>query len=355
LRRTVEPPQTFFAIESRAMMRNCMRHTQTISPRSSATLVRWLAAGLLLVAGAAMAQKGPDWLTAVPKDSELAWYGVGEGPDAEAARRMALRSVTARLRSVISGSAENRISDVNGKVSQSASVSVSEEVLKTEFSKVDVEQTAKVGKAMAVLVRVDRPAFISDTRAALSLASKPVEEVEATLAGMSMLEQFLALRGVQEQIEKGLTLSQLLLGAGERAEGGQGVQRFGGLKQRSAQASSKLVFEVRAKPGDGDIAKVLTGFLADQGMRSSLRSTPGATVLALDSSAREAELQGDKMVRLSVRLSVSDEQGRDVASREHQVAGVSRFDLKGAREQALIKLGTVLRREGPLVALGFQR
>lgn len=344
-----------FAFEPEAMKSNCMKLTTNLCNRSAPALMCWLATGLLLAAGAAMAQKGPDWLTAAPKDSEQAWYGVGEGPDAEAARRMALRAVTARLRSVISGSAENRISDVNGKVSQSASVSVSEEVLKTEFSKVDVEQTAKVGKTTAVLVRVDRPAFISDTRAALSLAGKPVQEVEAGLAGMSTLEQFLALRGVQEQIDKGLTLSQLLLGAGERAEGGQGVQRFGGLKQRSAQAGSKLVFEVRAKPTDGDIAKVLTGFLADQGMRSSLRSTPGATVLAVDSSAREAEISGDKMVRLSVRLSVSDEQGRDVASREHQISGVSRFDLKGAREQALAKLVSVLRQEGPLVALGFQR
>lgn len=332
-----------------------MPYTPSLFNPSTSALRRWLATGLLLVAGAAQAQKGPDWLTAPPKDSEQAWYGVGEGPDGEAARRMALRSVTARLRSVISGSVENRISDVNGKVSQAASISVSEEVLKTEFSKVDVEQTAKVGKAMAVLVRVDRPAFISDTRAALSLASKPVQDVESGLAGMSNLEQFLALRGVQEQIDKGLTLSQLLLGAGERAEGGQGVQRYGGLKQRSAQAGSKLVFEVRAKATDADIAKVLTGFLADQGMRSSARSTPGATVLAIDSSAREAEIQGDKMVRLSVRLSVSDEQGRDVASREHQISGVSRFDLKGAREQALSKLGNVLRQQGPLAALGFQR
>jgi hypothetical protein len=182
-----------------------------------------------------------------------------------------------------------------------------------------------------------------------------VQEVEAGLAGMSTLEQFLALRGVQEQIESGLTLSQLLLGAGERAEGGQGVQRFGGLKQRSAQASSKLVFEVRAKPTDGDIAKVVTGFLSDQGMRSSLRPTPGATVLTVDSSAREAEIQGDKMVRLSVRLTVADAQGRDVASREHQINGVSRFDLKGAREQALNRFTNVLRQDGPLVALGFQR
>jgi hypothetical protein len=59
------------------------------------------------------------------------------------------------------------------------------------------------------------------------------------------------------------------------------------------------------------------------------------------------------MMKMAVRVSVQDEQGRDVANREHIVSGSSRFDFQGARQTAVKNLATAMRKAGPMAALGF--
>lgn len=300
------------------------------------------------------AQNLPAWFTSPPADSAEAWFAVGEGPDPETARRMALRAVAARMRSVIEGSVTSDVTDANGRVTRRDSVKVSEDVLKTEFTKVDVVNTARSNQGVMVQVRVDRPAFIRDTEAQLALAAKPVTEAEASVQGASNLEQFLALKRVLPDIEKSANLSLLLVGAGNEAGGRQNHARFVSLKQRTEAMATRLVFELRSKPEDADIAKVVAGSLADRGMRSANRATPGATVMSIDSEAREVTLGSDKLVRLVVRFSVVDEQGRAVASREHQLSGASRFDHKGAREAAVTALANTLKRSTSLAPFGFK-
>jgi hypothetical protein len=323
-------------------------------------LIRRLGSMLLVVtalmacASGVSAQKDTaPWLTNPPADTPQHWYGAGEGPDAEAARRLALRAIAARLRSSISGNVANRIQETNGRVSTSASIEVSEDVLKTEFSGVEVQATAQTAAGTAVLVRVDKAGFVRDTLAQLLVVSKPVQEVETSLPSLSSLEQFLALRRVSEQIDQALTLSQLLVGAGAVAEGSPGIARFGGLQQRRKQVTAGLVFELRATPADADIANAVATYLGDLGMRSSTRKTPGANVLVINTQVREDELFGDKLVRLVVRLSVMDAQGRDVASREHAIKGASRHDFRGARQAAVKSLDQVMRKAGAMSALGF--
>jgi hypothetical protein len=146
----------------------------------------------------------------------------------------------------------------------------------------------------------------------------------------------------------------LLQGAGAEDEGRTGVRRFGGLMQVSSELSSKLTFEVRAPATDADIASAVAAFLAEQGMRSARTRTPGANPLTISSDSRQDEAFGSKMVKLKVRLAVLDEKGRAVATREYDVPGSSRFDYKGAREDAVRRLGDMLRESGPLAALGLR-
>ncbi len=307
-----------------------------------------------LTAACAQAQNLPAWFSSPPADSADAWFAVGEGPDPETARRMALRAVAARLRSAIEGKVSSDVTDANGRVTRRDSVQVSEEVLKTEFTRVDVVQTARSAQGVMVQVRVDRPAFVRDTRAQLEVAARPVQEAEAAAQSASTLDQYLALRRVLPDIDKAANLGLLLVGAGDEATGRQAFARHTALKQRAQALASRLVFEVRARPEDADIAKVVAGALADRGMRSATAPTPGAAVLTVDATQREVTLGSDKLVRLVVRLSVSDEQGRAVASREHPLSGASRFDHKGAREAAVTALANTLRRSTSLAPFGFQ-
>lgn len=311
-------------------------------------------APIAFTAACAQAQNLPSWFTSPPADTAEAWFAVGEGPDPEAARRMALRAVAARMRTAIEGKVTSDVTDANGRVTRRDSVKVSEEVLKTEFTKVDIVNTARTSQGVMVQVRVDRPAFVRDTQAQLEVASKPVLEAEAAVQNASTLDQYLALKRVLPDIEKAANLGLLLVGAGDEAGGRQTFARFTALKQRTEGLATRMVFEVKAKPEDADIVKVVAGALADRGMRSATRATPRAAVLTVDTTTREVTLGNDKMVRLVVRFSVTDDQGRAVASREHPLAGSSRFDHKGAREAAVTALANLLKRNTSLAPFGFQ-
>jgi hypothetical protein len=225
--------------------------------------------GLAISLSACAADKMPAWMTEPPKDDAQSWFGTGEGPELETARRGALRAVAARLRSTITGQISNTVTETNGKVDRRALSAVSEDVLKTEFTRFEVVQTAKGGVGVFALVKVDKAAFIADTRNQLQVVDKPVREAEAALPTQSTLDQFLALRRLKNQIETGTRLSLLLQGAGAEDEGRNGVRRFGGLLQTSADLATKLSFELRAPPADADIATALAAFLSEQGMRSA--------------------------------------------------------------------------------------
>jgi hypothetical protein len=295
----------------------------------------------------------PEWAVQPPADTAEALWAVGEGPGVEAARRSALRAVAARLRSAVTGRLTDQVSVSGERATRQSTAEVSEEVLRTEFTKTEVTRSANSGNGVVVLLKVDRPALVDDTRSRLAVLAKPIGEVEAALPALPPLEQFVALRRVAEQTEQALVLAQLLQGAGEEAEGRAQAARFATLLERAKQVVGLLVFEVRAAEADTDLAEAVAALLADQGMRAARSGGDAAAVLAVQATSRAAELQGNKMIRLVVRLTVHDAQGRAVASREHQLAGSSRFDHRGARELAVRRWQDELRRAGLLAALGF--
>jgi len=324
-------------------------------------LSRWtggLVAGFVISLAACAADKLPQWMVSPPADDGQWWYGTGEGPDLEGARRNALRNVAAKLRSTIAGQVSNTtsVSASGGKerVSIEAQNRVVETVAQTEFTKFEVAQSSKGGQGVYALVKVDRPAFIADTRNLLQVADKPVREAVGQMPAQSTLDQFLGLRRLKKQLEDGLRLSMLLQGAGATEEGQAGVRRYSDLLQKSADLAYGLTFELRAQPADADVAGALAAFLSDNGMRASTSATPGAYPLTIQSDVRQDDLFGSKMMKVKVRLAVMDTQGRAAATREYDAPGSSRYDFKGAREDAVKKLVEQMRKLGPVAALGFK-
>ncbi|MFO1268011.1 MAG: hypothetical protein U1F25_02745 [Rubrivivax sp.] len=316
-----------------------------------------LFAGFVLVLAAAAAAAAPAWMDERPKDDAQWWYGSGAGPDLESARRSALRSVAARLRSTIEGQVRQDRSVITSGGKERVSIddrsSLVEDVVKTDFTRFEVVQSERDGQDTFALVRVDRPAFIADTRNQLQVIDKPVRAAEAALATQSTLEQFLALRRLKPQVENGLRLSLLLQGAGVDEEGHAGVRRFGGLLQAVSELASRLTFELRAAPADADAAATVAVYLTEQGMRSSPRPATGASPLTIQTESRQDLLFGSKMVKLKIRLSVLDAQGRAASTKEYEAPGSSRNDFNAAREDALKKFLDLLRKAGPAGALGF--
>lgn len=307
-----------------------------------------------LAGGVGAAQPVPAWAAEPPKDDAQSWFGIGEGPNFEAARRAGLRAVAAKLRSAVAGQVGSSVTEVNGKVDQRAWSAVSEDILRTEFTRFEVVQSAKGGAGVFALVKVDRAAFIADTRSQLLVADRSIREAEAALPTLSTLDQFVALRRLKPQIETGIRLSLLLQGAGEDEEGRAGARRYAGLMQAGDGLAARLTFEVRAPPSDTDLAQAMAAFLSEQGMRSAAGGTHGASALTLHSEGRQDELFGSKLLKLKVRVAVLDGHGRAAATREYDVSGSSRYDFKGARDDAVRKLGELWRKSGPVAALGFK-
>ncbi len=323
-----------------------MRHLPTRAARVA------LFAASMLAASAAWSAP-PAWMSQPPRDSADVLWGTGEGPTLEQARQHALRNVAAGLRSAIAGKVERRVSDSNGRIDKFAASTLSEDILKTEFSRYQVERTESDRQGVYVLVKVDRPAFINDTQTRLGVLQSAIGPAEAAQSDPSRLEQLLALRRVAPQLEQAVVLSQLLAGAGLEREGLAGVARYAGLQERARQVASSLVFSVRAAPADGDVAVVLARHLTDQGMRASTRAEPGAAQLMVKTDARSDELFGSKIQKLRIQLAVVDGRGSVVAQRDYDVSGSSRYDFRAARAAALAKLADELSAAGGLQALGF--
>lgn len=319
-----------------------------------ALLCAALLSGCLSMGSLTGGGSAPNWVLNPPEDTASEWYGVGEGSDREIARRAALKDVATKLKVSISGKLESRVTDANGRVDRQASSRVSEEVARTEFRNFSVEKTEQSGKRYFVLVKVDRATFLSDIRAKLDPLDAEIDRTEASLARATAIERFIGYRRLLPTLDQASAQAELLLGAENGGTGNAKLKRYAALRQSADDARTGLVFKLQAAAQDADVAAAVATFANENGMRAESGSGSG-NVLAVKVAAREGDIQGFKTVKLNVNLNVRDDQGRSVASRDHEVSGTSRLDYKAARQNAVEELLEALRKEGPLAALGFSR
>ena len=104
----------------------------------------------------------PDWVQKPPSDTAALFYGVGEGPDLESARRTALRDVAAKLRVSVASTVESQVTVANDAADRFSRTRISEEVRKTTFSKHQLERSENSGGTVFALVSVDRALLASE-------------------------------------------------------------------------------------------------------------------------------------------------------------------------------------------------
>jgi hypothetical protein len=303
-------------------------------------------------------QAVPAWVLSAPLDSREWFWGVGEGPELDTAKRAALKDIAAKLRVSISGQLESQVTVDNNKVDRQARTRISEEVQKTEFSNYVVDKTAQAANGFYVLVKVDRQAFIRDLKSKLNDLDARMQPVKLGLDKQSPLERFMALRRLQPALEQGVGYAQLLIGAEPGGEGAVRLRNYQAMQEQVKQAPTQLVFALQNKPEDADLADAVGGYLNEMGIRtqrgqSGQREQDGGNVLSISSQSRMDQIYGSKMVKLQVLLSVRDDAGRALAGREYAVSGSSTYDFAGARQSAIQKLLASLRAAGPAASLGF--
>lgn len=295
----------------------------------------------------------PDWVLSTPGDTREWMWGVGEGPDLDTAKRAALKDVAAKLRVAISGQLTSQVSVDNNIVDRQARSRIVEEVQKTEFSQYKVEQTAQSVNGFFVLVKVDRQAFVRDLKQKLGNLESGLQTASVGLAQKTPLERFVALRGMQPDLERAAGYAQLLVAAEPDGQGTTRLRHFESLQLQARQAPAQLVFQIQAGPDEADLATAMTAFLNENGIR--IGEAHGSNVLSITSSSRTDVLYGSKLLKLRTTLSLLDDQGRILASRDHDSSGASTFDFRGARQIAIVKLMSAMREAGLIQSLGFSK
>lgn len=309
-----------------------------------------------LIGGCAGLQKNappPEWVLNPPKDTAESYWGVGEGYDLETAKRTALKDVAARLRVSISGDMESQVSVQNDAVDRSARSKVSEVVQKTEFSNYTVEKTATSSEGLYALVKVDRRAFIKETRSKFDSLNKLVQDATRDLSKKTALEQFMTLRSALPNIENSIAYGQLLRVADAGFSGGGELSRQESLRDKALMAANNLAFSLQFKPADADIAQVVTSFINANGMRVAGSGETGL-LISISSSARQETLFGNRNVRLQVTLNLRDEKKQNVAAKEYLVNGNSLDTYDAARQDAMRALGNAMKSAGTAGGLGLK-
>jgi LPP20 lipoprotein len=296
----------------------------------------------------------PDWMVSPPPDTPSAMYGVGEGLDVGTATRLGLRDVAAKLRVSVSGSVKNQVSESNGQVDAQASSSLMSDIQKTEFRQYTLEKSAPSPNGVYALVRVDRVAFLSDTRERIQRLNRLSSQTVAEASAGNALDKYLALQRARNLLvaQQGLFM---LFKSGDLSPADLKLQS--GVQQQlldAEGAAAKVSLNVNAANEDDDLRTVLLGVVADQSLKVNDKRGGAPGVLDVVAPMQVSQFGQDTIVRLQVRLSLKDARGVVLASRERLVTGASRTDTRMARQQAIANLRKQWQSEGLLLALGIQ-
>lgn len=296
----------------------------------------------------------PEWMISPPPDSPSALYGVGEGLDVGTATRLALRDVAAKLRVSVSGSVKSQTTEANGRVDSLASSSLMSDIQKTEFRQYTLEKSAPSPNGVYALVKVDRAAFLAETRERILRMNRLTSQTIGDAAKGTALDRYLALQRARSMLvaQQGL---YLLFKSSDLTPADTKLQAS--LQQQvldAESAAAKVTMQVSAAADDDDLRTVMNGVLADQTLRVGDARSIAQGVLEVQAPMQVSKFGQDTIVRLQVRLSLKDTHGAVLASREHLVTGASRSDTKMARQQAVATLRQTWRAQGLLDALGIQ-
>lgn len=295
----------------------------------------------------------PPWVMNPPADTAEVMHGVGEGADLGAARRAALRDIAGKLKVTISGASRSQTTVANGMVDRSASESVLAEVQKTEFKSHTLLKSAATPGGVYALVAVNRGEWLGETRERIAALHRQALAVIGSDASRGPVEQYVALRRAGALLEAEKSLYGVFGARDLNAADRERQAEIDRLQTRSTELAGIVVLGVRAR-NDADAGSAVSGFLTDAGLRTAGAGVAANGFVDVTVNERAETVRNDRLVRLSINLTLRDTAQRALASRDYVATGASLIDLAGARQQAIRKFQTDLKNAGLLGGLGIQ-
>jgi hypothetical protein len=294
----------------------------------------------------------PDWVQKPPVDSTALYYGVGEGPDLESARRTALRDVAAKLRVSVSSTVDSQVTVANDSADRFSRTRISEEVRKTTFSKHQLERSESSGGTVFALVSVDRALLVSETRNRLEEISRSVRQALAGARNAQGLDRLRLSGQARAQAEDGNDLLSLLAAASPGFDRVPHARDFEAARSLHDETRQNLGFRLQHRPADEDVAGLLRQSLSESGLRVQ-ESGGSPAVVAVAVETHEQTIYNSVIVRLKVNLSLRNERGGVFSQKEYTVEGSSATDRVLARQAAVRKLAAQFKAKGAAAAIGL--
>lgn len=295
----------------------------------------------------------PPWVISPPPDTPSTYFGLGQGHDLPSARRSALRDIAAKLKVSVTGTLESKTTVRNDAVSQSAMSRVTEEVQKTEFKNFKVLQTHAAKDGVYALVSVDRQEFVQNTKDKIDRLLTGIDTATKSLETKPAIEQFMQLRRQRPSIAMARGYFDVLDNKDLSAEDKARMAHLDQLATQSAQVAESLVFRIQSSPQDKDVEAAVSGFLSANNVRTDTGGASAAATVKTAVTPRLDSIPPSKIVRLTVTLTIGDNKGRSVASRQYVVSGTSLTDHLSARQQAVFALQKELQEVDLVSGLGF--
>src|SRR5574343_585599 len=238
-------------------------------------------------------------------------------------------------------------------VDRTGSESVLAEVQKTEFKSHTLLKSAPTPGGVYALVAVNRGEWLGETRERIAGLHRQALAVIGTDASRGPVEQYVALRRAGPLLEAEKSLYGVFGARDLNAADRERLAEIDRLLTRSTELAGAVVLGVRAR-ADADAGAVVSGFLTDAGLRTAGPGAAANGFVDVVVTERAETVRNDRLVRLTINLTLRDTAQRALASRDYVAAGASLIDLAGARQQALRKFQTDLKTAGLLGGLGIQ-
>lgn len=292
----------------------------------------------------------PSWYIDPPKTTASTLYALGEGENRDEAVKNALNMMASTLSVSISSQYDSKKVVQEGLINTHHSTVLSatqSDVKKIRIGSYELVESHKLGfKNHIVLISSDKEKLFDSLKNELDQKFTLVDSQMASLALHHALYRLGGYKIVKEDIKDipdTLVVMNVLNGSYDGSEYLQKIERVNSLYEKLL---SGISVEIEC---DND-SKVLEASIREgfsfKGVRIKKESGEAHFIIRVSSGVKEASSFGFAIACFAIDISVEDFKGTIVASNKLNIDGHSTQGYAVAKENAAIKLGEMIKKEG---------
>jgi len=293
-----------------------------------------------------------------PPDTQVVYFGTGEGFSLLRAKEAALNDIAGKLGTDISSKVDSDIRQVGDQVRTRARVFITAKINKIKLIHPQVIKRAKYDGRIYVLLSVSRTAMSKDAYSRLKHLDQHLKQQWQDLSGRSSLQQLIRTQKLSSEVDRATALVFSLQALDQHFVSGPYLERYNAYSQKSRALLSSAHFQIRPIKIMKAVAQNLLRLLSRDDIRSKVmkpgrRPTSQHPLIEVKGDLRIEEAPSVKYAHLTVIFEVKDKRGNTVASRKHKATGKSLSDAASATRSAMKKLMERWKREAVLNVIGL--